>query len=174
MTFAGKILVIVIMAMSLVFLGISTVSLTTATDWKTAIARQNKANQEIQAQLTTAQGDLQNFQARLAAAQKEHTGAVRPIDDQIKKLADDTQKDRSAIEEAQKTLLKHETDAKGALEDVKGKNDDIVKLRQERDAIDEQARKFKARQEELESEIVNLRRMLDAAKINSSQVHQSR
>ena len=174
MTFAGKILVIVIMAMSLVFLGISTVSLTTAIDWKATIAKQNKANQEIQTQLTTAQADLQNFKGRLDVAQKEHAGAVKPIDDRIAALKAEDQKDRTAIEEAQKTLLKHQGDAKGALEDVKGKNDDIIKLREERDAVDEQARKFKARQEELDAEIVNLRRMLDAAKTNSSQIHQSR
>jgi len=173
MTFAGKILVIVIMAMSLVFLGISTVSLTTARDWKAEIARQSKANQELQTQLTTAQADLQNFQGRLAAAQKEHAGATKAIDGGIAALKADDQKDRNAIDEAQKTLQKHQGDAKTALEDTKGKNEDIIKLRQEVEAVNEQARKFRVRQEELDAEIVNIRRMLDAAKTNSSQIHQS-
>lgn len=174
MTFAGKILVIVMMAMALVFLGISTVALTTAPDWKGAIAKQNKANQEIQGQLTVAQGDLQNFQGRLEVARKEHAGALGPITAQIKKVRDDDQKDRAAIDEASKALLQHESDAKTALEDVRNKNEDIVKLRTEVEAVNEQGRKFKLRQEEYDAEIVNLRRMLDAAKTNSSQINQSR
>ena len=174
MTFAGKILVIVIMAMSLVFLGISTVALTTSTDWKGAIARQNKANQEIQGQLTVAQGDLQNFQGRLEIAKKEHAGALGPIDAQIKKLRDDDRKDQGTIEEASKTLLQHESEAKTALEDVQNKNNDIIKLRQDVEAVTEQSRKFKTRQEEIDAEIVNLRRMIDAAKTNSTQISQPR
>ncbi len=172
MTFAGKILVIVMMAMSLVFLGISTVALTTSSDWKAAIAKQNKANQEIQAQLTPAQADLQNFLGRLETAKKEHAGALGPVNAQIQKLRDEAKKDEATIEESSKTLLKHESDAKGTLEDVKNKNDDIIKLRQDVEAVNEQSRKFKSRQEELDAEIVNLQRMLDAAKINSSQIHQ--
>jgi chromosome segregation ATPase len=174
MTFAGKILVIVMMAMSLIFLGISTVALTTSTDWKAAIARQNKANQEIQAQLTTAQADLQNFQGRLETAKKEHAVALGPVDAQIKKLRDEEKTGQATIEESSKTLLKHESEAKGTLEDVKTKNDDIIKLRQDVESVSEQGRQFQTRQEELDAEIVNLQRMLDAAKINTSQIRQPR
>jgi len=42
MTFVGKILVIVIMAFSLIFLGISTVVFTTARNWRTATEEQKK------------------------------------------------------------------------------------------------------------------------------------
>jgi chromosome segregation ATPase len=174
MTFAGKILVIVIMAMSLVFLGISTVALTTSPDWRTAIKNQNKANQDLQGQLTVAQGDLQNFQGRLEIAKKEHAGALGPIETQTKKLRDDDRKDQGTTEEASKTLLQHESEAKTALEDVKNKNEDIIKLRQDVEAVTEQGRKFKTRQEEIDAEIVNLRRMIDAAKINSTQISKPR
>ena len=40
MTFIGKILVIVVMAFSLIFLGISTVSLSTAKNWSAAIQKE--------------------------------------------------------------------------------------------------------------------------------------
>jgi len=43
MTFVGKILVILIMALSLVFLGVSTVVFTTATNWKDETAKQKKS-----------------------------------------------------------------------------------------------------------------------------------
>lgn len=173
MTFAGRILVIVIMAMSLVFLGISTVSLTTATDWKTAIGDQNKANQEIQKDLTAVTGERDAFKAKLEVARKEHASAVAPIEAQIKKLQDEDRQGREAIKAAQETLLKHQSEAKAALEDVQGKNGEIIKLREEVAAVNEQARKFRLRQEEIDAETVNLRRMLEAVKTNSSQISQS-
>ena len=48
MTFVGKILVIVIMAFSLMFLGISTVVFTTATNWKEATTKAKAEVTELQ------------------------------------------------------------------------------------------------------------------------------
>jgi chromosome segregation ATPase len=173
MTFAGKILVIVIMALSLVILGVSTAALVTATDWKKAIADQNKANGEIQAQLTTVTGERDAFKAKFDVAKKEHDSAVLPIEAQIKKLQEEDRQGREAIKAAQETLLKHQSETKTTLEDVQNKNKDIVQLRAEVDAVNEQARKFRQRQEEIDAEIVNLHRMLDAAKTNANQVNKS-
>jgi chromosome segregation ATPase len=173
-TFAGKILVIVITAMSLVFLGISTVALTTATDWKKAIGDQNKANQEIQAELTRASAERDDYLARLKTAQQEHAGATKAIEDQIVRLTAETRQGQEAIAKADEALIKHQADAKAALQDVETKNQDIVKLRAEVAAVEEQASKFKARQEEFDAEIANLRRMLDAARINAGQIQQTR
>ncbi len=47
MTFVGKILVILIMAFSLVFLGVSTVVFTTATNWKTVTEKQKKEQDTV-------------------------------------------------------------------------------------------------------------------------------
>ena len=173
MTFAGKILVIVIMAMSLVFLGISTVALTTATDWKRAIGDQSKANQEIDGQLQKTVAERDAFKGKLDIAQKEHAGATKPIENQIQALQAEEKQGREAIRKGQETLLQHQSETKNALEDASNKNKDIIQLREEDAAIAEQAKKFKVRQEEIDAEITNLRRMLDAAKTNSSQIHQS-
>ena len=54
MTFVGKILVIAIMAFSLLFLGISTVVFTTATNWKGKSDDQAKKIAEIQKKLNDA------------------------------------------------------------------------------------------------------------------------
>ncbi len=173
MTFAGKILVIVIMAMSLVFLGISTVALTTATDWKRAIGDQNKANQEIDAQLQKAVAERDAFKGKLDTAQKEHAAAAKPIENQIVALKAEDKQGRDAVKKAQDTLLQHQTETKTALEDASNKTKDIVQLRSEVAAVEAQAGKFKTRQEEIDAEITNLRRMLDAAKTNSSQITRS-
>ncbi|HEY2154025.1 MAG TPA: hypothetical protein VGH33_00245 [Isosphaeraceae bacterium] len=173
MTFAGKILVIVIMAMSLVFLGVSTVALTTATDWKRAIGEQNKANQEIEGQLQKAVADRDAFKGKLDIAQKDHAAATRPIENQIKALQAEEKQGREAIRKGQEDLLKHQSETKNFLEDASNKNKDIIQLRTEDAAIVEQARKFKTRQEEIDAEIANLRRMLDAARTNTSQITRS-
>ncbi len=170
MTFAGKILVIVIMAMSLVFLGISTVALTTATDWKRAIGEQNKANQEIDGQLQKAAADRDAFKAKLEIAQKDHAGATKAIENQIVALNAEDKQGRDTIKKAQETLLQHQSETKNALEDAGTKNKDIIQLRAEDAAIAEQVKKFRTRQEEIDAEIANLRRMLDAAKTNTSQI----
>ncbi len=173
MTFAGKILVIVIMAMSLVFLGISTVALTTATDWKRAIGDQNKANQEIEGQLQKAVAERDAFKGKLEIAQKDHAAATKPIENQITNLKAEDKQGREAIKKGQETLLQHQSETKNALEDTSNKNKDIIQLRVEDAAIAEQAKKFKARQEEIDAEIANLKRMLDAVKTNSSQISKS-
>jgi gas vesicle protein len=173
MTFAGKILVIVIMCMSLIFLGVSTVALTTAKDWGKETREQKKANDEINEQLTKVIADRDAFKAKLELAQKEHQGATRPVDDQISRLKAEDKQGRDAITKADETLITHEADTKNTLEDVQNKNTDIIKLRGEVDAVTVQAAKFKTRQEEFDSEIANLQRMLEAARTNSAQINKS-
>ena len=55
MTFVGKILVIVIMAFSLLFLGISTVVFTTSKNWMTATKDEQKKVDELKKKLQDAQ-----------------------------------------------------------------------------------------------------------------------
>ncbi|HKI21024.1 MAG TPA: hypothetical protein VKA15_24235, partial [Isosphaeraceae bacterium] len=55
MTFVGRILVIVIMLFSLIFLGISTVVYSTSKNWKTATQEQMKKVEELKKKLTDAQ-----------------------------------------------------------------------------------------------------------------------
>lgn len=173
MTFIGKILVIVIMAVSIVFLGISTVTLTTATDWKAAIKAENEEIGRLNARLTPAKAALADFQARLADAQKQRAVASKAVEDRIKVIQAEDQKDRASIEQASKALVEREGNAKSTLEEVKVRNDEIIKLREQVAAVTEQSRQFKARGDELEAEIVNVRRMLDSAERNTAQISKS-
>ena len=54
MTFVGKILVILIMVLSLVFLGVSTVVFTTATNWKDETAEADRNRGRAQDAASTA------------------------------------------------------------------------------------------------------------------------
>src|SRR3954447_5298252 len=75
MTFVGKILVIVIMAFALLFLGISTVVFTTHTNWKEATTKERakvsdlqKKNSDLVAAVDAAKKDLEKAQADTKAA----------------------------------------------------------------------------------------------------------
>ncbi len=55
MTFVGRILVILIMIFSLIFLGLSTVAFSTAKNWKTATQDERKKVDELKKKLSDAQ-----------------------------------------------------------------------------------------------------------------------
>jgi len=80
MTFVGKILVIVIMAFSLMFLGISTVVFTTATNWKAATTAAKTKVAELQKKNSDATTAIKSLEGDLAKAKNEHTGAVQRLE----------------------------------------------------------------------------------------------
>src|SRR5215831_3607168 len=92
MTFVGKILVIVIMAFALLFLGISTVVFTTHTNWKEAIDKQwkpkvadlQKKNTEFAAQLDVAKKDLDKAQVEYKSAIDTQEKKIAGLDAEIK------------------------------------------------------------------------------------------
>ena len=123
MTFVGKILVILIMAFALVFLGVSTVVFSTAKNWKGAY----ETTKTELAKKTTKASDLENqykdAQSKLEAAKAEHTKLITERENRIKeldrKIADaegQAATARGALEVAQKnaqTALEEATARKG-------------------------------------------------------------
>ncbi len=109
MTFVGKILVILIMAFSLVFLGVSTVVFSTATNWKTKTETTKAELAKVQTKATDAETRAKASQASLDTAKAEHIKLVTERDNRIKdlekKISDaETQETaaRSQLEVAQK------------------------------------------------------------------------
>ena len=68
MTHVGKILVIVIMAFALIFLGISTAVFTTSKNWKNATEEQKEKVTELTKKLTDAQAGVVDAKKDLDAA----------------------------------------------------------------------------------------------------------
>ena len=94
MTFVGKILVILIMAFSLVFLGVSTVVFTTATNWKDQ--ERDKQNQGESPRLND---PAQRRQGKVTAAD----GQLKAAKDEHKKVQLDERENRLADLEKQKS-----------------------------------------------------------------------
>ncbi len=104
MTFVGKILVIVIMAFALLFLGISTVVFSTAVNWKTETAKQKKLVSDIQAKnndLTTA---IDAAKKDLERAKSDHDAAAKQADAKVKALQDEVAKNQTERDAARATL----------------------------------------------------------------------
>ncbi len=86
MTFVGKILVILIMAFSLVFLGVSTVVFSTATNWKT-VAEKSKADlAKAQSKVSDTENRRKDADSKLEAAKADHLKLVTERDNRIKEL----------------------------------------------------------------------------------------
>src|SRR4051812_29849550 len=108
MTFVGRILVFVIMICALVFLGISTVVFTTATNWKEATAKEQKKVQDLQTKNRDATAAIDAAKKDLAAAKSTHEAAKKELDNRIAALETDTTRlngeltqSRTALEVAQ-------------------------------------------------------------------------
>src|SRR4051794_19151691 len=118
MTFVGKILVIVIMAFALLFLGISVVTFSTAENWKGAtdkardeVKKQQSKNQEVTAQLDTARKELATAKTAHEAARKEMDNRIAALETDAKRLQDEISQSRTALEVAQQN-------AKSALDEA--------------------------------------------------------
>ena len=83
MTFVGKILVIVIMAFSLIFLGISTVVFTTAKNWRSATEEQKKKVSDLTKKLNDAQADVDASKKDLDAAKANYDALSKNLNNQI-------------------------------------------------------------------------------------------
>jgi len=86
MTFVGKILVIVIMAFALLFLGISTVVFTTHTNWKDATGAQKKKVDELSKKNNDLNASLEVAKNDLAKAQSDHKAATDTLEKRVAAL----------------------------------------------------------------------------------------
>jgi len=168
MTYVGRILVLVITALSLLFLGVSTVVFTTARNWKEAKEVESKKVQDLQskssqltAQLDAANKELVKVKESEKAALKQQetiaAGLQASIDAREKEIADTNSK----LENAQ-------VSAKLSLEDATARKQETELLREQKLAVEKQANDFKIRQAELNDEIRELKRMLETATNNAN------
>src|SRR4051794_29193258 len=110
MTFVGKILVIVIMAFSLLFLGISTVVFTTEKNWRAEaekvraeVKKQDQKNKNLAADIGAAKTDLENAKKAAAATEKAQTDKITSLEAESKRALDEMTQSRNALEKAQQT-----------------------------------------------------------------------
>jgi hypothetical protein len=168
MTFVGRILVLVITALSLVFLGVSTVVFTTATNWKTAKEAESKKVNDLQAKTRDLQSQLDGLQKEKIASESTHKAAMKEQDNQVAGLNDNIQRLSGEITEARKALEVAQQNAKLSLDDATARKSETDQLREQKLAVEKQANEYKLRQTELNDKIRELSRMLETATNNAN------
>ena len=168
MTYVGKILVIVIMALSLIFLGVSTVVFSTAKNWRTATEEQKKKVSEYQKKLTDAQAEKDAANKDRDAAKANYDALTKSKDAEIAKLQQETDSERQEITQYRSQVANAQANAKVALEEAEARRKDAQQVRDIRAAVEKQANQYKLKQAELFDRIHELERILDTATKNNA------
>ena len=172
MTFVGKILVIIIMACSLLLLGISTVVFTTATDWKDKTALEQAKVSELQKKQSDATGAIEASKKDLATANAQHDAAKKQLVDQLAVLEGDRERALGEMTEARKELEVASQTARTSLDQALALKNETTQLRDQKSAVEKQANEFKLRQTELNDRIRELERMLQTATNNAKDLRE--
>jgi len=172
MTFVGKILVIVIMAFSLLFLALSTAVFTTSRNWMVAtkkeqeeVGKLKKKVQDAQAKADASNKGLEDATVAFAAKSKSYDGDLASLQDQVKRITADLTAAKNQQTAADQT-------AKSALDEVDDKRQQTELLRTQLSAVEKQANEFKLHQADLNDQIRDLQRNLDTATKNNSDLRE--
>lgn len=160
MTFVGKILVIVIMAFALLFLGLSTVVFTTHANWREAIEKTwkpkvadlNKQVTELTALRDTAKADLEKAKAEHDQQTKLNGDRISKLEEEIKQRQEELRALQGQVESAQQT-------AQTSLTQAESNRKEAERLREQRSEIEKVANQYKIQQTELNDKIRELERM---------------
>jgi len=172
MTFVGKILVIVIMAFSLLFLGISTVVFTTSKNWMTATQAEKKNVEDLKKKLNDAQAESEAAKKVLEDAKSSFDALAKGLESKISLLEEQNKHDQVQYTAASSQLGIANQNAKSALDEVEAKRQVTLLLRQQKSAVEKQANEFKLYQAELNDKIRELERQLETATKNNTDLRE--
>jgi hypothetical protein len=172
MTFVGKILVIVIMAFSLLFLGISTVVYTTAKNWRTATRDEQKKVDDLKKKLTESQAVAEAAKKGLEDAKAQFDSVTKGLQNRLSALEDDNKRnlDQITAERGQSSVLRQT--AKSTLDEVEAKREQVVQLRKQKSDVEKQANEYKLNQTELNDRIRELERQMETATKNNADLRE--
>jgi len=158
MTFVGKILVIVIMAFALLFLGISTVVFTTHTNWKEATKKERDRVSDLQKKSSELTNSLETAKKDLEKAQADHKSAISQGEARIKSLEDEIKQAQAEITAARSRLEVAEQSANTALAEAAQRRAETDQIRTQKSAVEKQANEFKIQQTDLIEKVRELER----------------
>jgi hypothetical protein len=168
MTFVGKILVLVIMALALVFLGISTVVFITAENWKQETEKQRGAVAKLRNETNDLKALLDKAKTEKTSAEAAHKTASDTQQKNVQRLEADIQTAQQEITQARTALEVAQQNAKTALDEAADNRKETLTLREQKTAVEKQANEYKLRQTELNDRIRELERSLKTATDNAN------
>jgi chromosome segregation ATPase len=168
MTFVGKILVIVVMALSLVFLGISAVAVSTAKNWKAAIETEQKTIKDLLKKLADAKGQVDIASKTLEDAKSQFDQEKKTLDVRNTGIQDEISRDSIQTKSVREQWAAAHDKAKATMAEVEAKRTQINELHARIAAIQKQSVEFKKHQTDLTDLIREAERMLETAHQNQS------
>ncbi len=172
MTLVGKILVIVIMLFSVVFLGISTAVFSTAKNWRAATTAEKKKVDELKKKLSDAQAGKDAAAKGLEDAKTSFDALSKQLNERISQLETKNKQDLEQITEYRGAQIKAQENAKSTLAEVEARRNEINLLRGQKTAVEKQANDFKIHQTELNDKIRELERMMETATKNNADLRE--
>jgi multidrug efflux pump subunit AcrA (membrane-fusion protein) len=172
MTFVGKILVIVIMAFSLLFLALSTVVYTTSKNWMVATTKEREESAKLKKKVQDAQAVSEAAKQGLEDAKVAYAAEKSRLESAIATQAETNKRDLDQLTAARNQQAAADQTAKSTLDEVEDKRRQTELLRTQLSAVEKQANEFKLHQAELNDHIRDLERTLDTATRNNSDLRE--
>jgi hypothetical protein len=172
MTFVGKILVIVIVLFSLLFMGISTVAFSTARNWMAHTRVEQKKAEELKKKLNDAQAAAEAAKKGLEDAKNDFDVRTKQLNVQINTLKDEQKRNLDQYTAARSQLVAAQETAKSTLVEVEARREQTNQLRVQESAVEKQANEFKLHQADLTDRIRELERGLDTATKNNADLRE--
>jgi chromosome segregation ATPase len=172
MTSVGKILVLLIMAFSLVFLTLSTAVFVSSKNWMVATRKEHDNVEKLKKKVT-------EIQAQADASKKGLEDAKQSCDEQLKQLAnqvasrdEENKRNSEELTKVRGQLVTASQTAKSSLEEVEAKRQETLLLRSQKSAVEKQANEYKLQQAELNDKIRELERSFETASKNNSDLRE--
>ena len=172
MTFVGKILVIVIMAFSLLFLALSTVVFTTSKNWMVATKKEHEEVDKLKKKLQDAQAVSEAAKKGLEDAKVAYAADKSRLESRLTTLEETNKRDLDQLTAARNQQVAADQTAKSTLDEVEDKRQQTELLRTQLLAVEKQANEFKLHQAELNDHIRDLERTLDTATKHNSDLRE--
>jgi chromosome segregation ATPase len=167
-TFIGKILVIVITCVSLLFLGITTVAYSTAREWPKVVSAEQAKIDALKKKLQAINQDVDVAKKVLDDAKAALANEPKALNARISSLQEENTRDTDQETTVKAELATAEQAARKLLQEVQVKREQIDQLHKQQASVDQQAKEFHAHKAQLSDLIRELERLLQAAAKNKS------
>jgi len=172
MTHVGKILVIVIMVFSLIFLALSTVVFTTEVNWKKQVTDLNATKKSLEDEKGRLKRQLGDQEVKLTQATAEAKKAEEGFRAQIKTLKDDNDRRQTEITTQRTAVETALQEVKKAQDEAEARISESNVLRQNLQTVQNQRDEFRLAKTELDQQIIILKRELEVAQNNNKNLRE--
>jgi len=164
MTQLGKLLVVAITILAMVFLGLTTVVMMTAENWKDKALAETKKLGETRSELTKAENVVAELNKELTLLKQNHTGEIAQKDQMITDLESRFKDKEAEYQRVNTALSVAQENATLSSTESTTRVDETESLRGSLKSAQDQANSLKLAEKDLNQQIVSLTKQLEAAR----------